>query len=41
VVWSAGPDQFFGFWYWDDTWNGVVMDLTFNPANFDDITNFR
>ena len=41
IVWSAGPDTLFGFWYYDDTMGSYVADLTFNPMNFDDITNFR
>jgi prepilin-type N-terminal cleavage/methylation domain-containing protein len=41
VIWSAGPDQLFGFWEYDESQGGYVADLTFNPMNFDDITNFR
>ncbi len=41
VIWSAGPDQLFGFWAYDYSQGWYLPDLTFNPANFDDITNFR
>ena len=38
IIWSAGPDEMFGYWYYSEEHLGPMRDLQIGVC--DDITNF-